>query len=50
MYCFRYFDQTYYNYRPAYGPQRENEDRNWYYQPDRYENRYDNRHAPYENR
>lgn len=52
---FRYYDPFYYNYRPGYpaighgmqgyGSQRENDDRNWYYQPDDR-----NRYSQYENR
>lgn len=47
----RYFENYYYYSRPAY-QQREYEDRNWYYQPERYDDRprYGDRNSAYDNR
>lgn len=47
----RYYDNYYYYSRPANVGQREYEDRNWYYQPDRYDDRprYGDRNSAYVN-
>lgn len=47
----RYFENYYYYSRPAYN-QREFDDRNWYYQPERYDDRprYGDRNSAYDNR